>query len=381
MKKKVVHFTQDYLKLTATWIYGQIANNSNYEHVVFAHNVENEDKFPVEKIYSLQQNLNKREKFFNKLSYKLFKSIPYFQQKIKTVKPDLIHAHFGNIGFKALKLAVSNNIPLVTTFYGYDIGILGKQAKYKKRYKKLFRYGALFLTEGNNMKKELEKLGCPAEKIKVYHLGVDVEKYNYKERIINYDEKARLLFAATLVEKKGLCYAIEAFAKVLKKYPNIEFRIIGEGPEQQNIDTLIDELKVRDKIKISGYVDYAELQNEMLDSHIFIQPSITSSDGNTEGGAPVSLIDAQATGMPIIATFHADIPEVVINNKAGLLSSEKNVDQLAENIIQMLDNKDKWKEYGEYGRNHIIKNYNVKKQGEVLGKIYDEVIESYSVWR
>ncbi len=369
---KVAHYIQDYLRLTTIWIYSQIDKNTEYQHVVLAHNADNLDRFPVEKIYiaSQQGPIPKR---LDKLIYRIRGYLPTFCKTLKKENPNLIHAHFGHIGYKAVGLKKKLGIPLVTTFYGYDVSKLAKQKKYQQRYRKLFMEGDCFLVEGTNMGKELQKLGCPAEKIKVFHLGVDINKIDFQERTKSSENNVKLLFAATLTEKKGLKYLIEALPMVIKESSNIQLDIIGEGEEKDNIEKLIEKLGVGEYIQWSGYIPYNDLKQMMYGTDIFIQPSVTASDGNTEGGAPVSLIDAQASGLPVISTFHADIPEVVLNEKTGLLSAEKDVTQLAENIIRLVKNESLRKELGNNGRKHVEENYNMNVQGKVLAKIYHEI--------
>ena len=378
MKNKVIHYIDNYLALTTPWIYNQIAFNTHFRQVVFARKINNETLFPVEALYSCQR-LSFLKKAYNNLIYKCLKYYPYYISIGKKVQANIIHAHFGNIAYKALKLKEKLHIPMVVTFYGYDISALPKRKKYRKRYKILFEKADLFLLEGSNMALELEKLGCPKEKIKVFHLGVDISKIPFRERNIAENEAINLLFVATLTEKKGCEYLIRAYAKVLEKYSAVRLKIIGQGELKEQLLDLAKSLNVFDKIQFEDYIPYSQFVTELNKADIFISPSVTAKNGNTEGGAPVSLIDAQAAGLAIISSFHADIPEVVRHGETGLLAEEKDYNTLAEHIDFFIKNPEQIKIFGKNGRQHIEQEYNILLQGEKLGKIYDEVISTHTI--
>ncbi len=126
-------------------------------------------------------------------------------------------------------------------------------------------------------------------------------------------------------------------------------------------------------VSIEGEKTHETVIKEMLDSHILILPSITASDGDTEGQGAV-LLEAQATGMPVVSTWHNGIPEGVLHDKTGQLAKTKDSDDLAEKIIYLLDNPELWPEYGRSGRNLIENNFNLELQLEKLEKIYEKLI-------
>lgn len=370
--KTSLHYIREYLEQTTTWIYGQIKHNTAYKPVVLAGKTLNLDQFPCSDLYCLS-NLNKLQRTGNNLIHKLTGNYPFFVEQARKHKPDVIHAHFGNIGYKAIPLSKKLGVPLVTTFYGYEASSLAKKKKYQNRFRELFQKGNLFLAEGNYLRNTLIELGCPQEKAKVFHLGVEVENYPFRERTIDESKPIKLLFAARLTEKKGAVYALKAFYEAKKKIPQLKLKMIGNGPDKELVNETISKLSLENDIEMQGYITYKDFIKELIDADIFIQPSVTASDGNTEGGSPVSLIDAQATGIPIISSFHADIPEVVIHKKTGLLAPERDYMTLAENIITLVETPGLMTEYGRQGRAHIEENYNVRKQGILLGQLYDQL--------
>lgn len=375
--KTVIHYKDGpYLPITETWIYGQIKNLKRYYPIVYATSIENIDIFPTEEIRNLE--LNKKLKdpfaFFNAVWNKSFHFYPSFAFSLMIDRPSLVHAHFGPSGYSFLPHKRTFKLPLITTFYGYDLSLLPSQnPKWKIKYNKLFKEGELFLTEGNHMKKELIKLGCPEDKIIVQHLGVDLKKIKLISRTYPEDGNIIILFVGTFKEKKGIIYAIRAFANVKANHPNIHLRLIGDGEMRVQVESIIKKLGISESVTLLGYQSHDLFLKEAEKAHIFMLPSITAKDGDTEGGAPVAIIEAQAIGLPVISSYHADIPEVVVNGKSALLAPEKDVENLTKHLEYLVEHPNIWDVMGRAGRKHIEMGYDLTVQGEKLEAIYDKI--------
>jgi len=111
----------------------------------------------------------------------------------------------------------------------------------------------------------------------------------------------------------------------------------------------------------------------MINSHILIQPSVTATNGDKES-IPNVLIEAQATGMPVISTFHAGIPELVLDGKSGYLVKEREIDGLSEKLNILIENSGLWVEFGKTGRKLVEDEFNIHKQVAKLEKLYAEMI-------
>lgn len=281
---------------------------------------------------------------------------------------DIIHSHFGPNGNKCLCLKqISLKGKLVTTFHGYDmskfISINGREV-----YNDLFLNGDLFLPISDYGKRKLVELGCDEKKIIVHRMGIDLEKFKYSERKIQPKEPLKLLTIGRLVEKKGHEYAINAIARVITNHKDIIYMIAGDGPLRNNLESLVSELGIKDYVKFLGVVEQDEILKIYRQAHIFILPSVTASDGDQEG-IPVVLMEAQATGLPIISTYHSGIPEVVVDGKSGFLVPEKNVDALAERMEYLIEHPEMWSEMGKYGKEFVEARYEIRKLNQRLVKI------------
>ena len=111
-----------------------------------------------------------------------------------------------------------------------------------------------------------------------------------------------------------------------------------------------------------------------MQHHIFLSPSVTARDGDSEGGAPIAILEAEASGMPVVSTRHADIPEIVVANESALLSAERDVEALTANLERLLKDPDQWPAMGERGRRHVEESYNVTVQVQRLETLYSQVL-------
>jgi colanic acid/amylovoran biosynthesis glycosyltransferase len=292
----------------------------------------------------------------------------------------IIHSHFGHIGWANLVIAQREKIRHVVTFYGADVSLLPTQDKrWLSRYRELFDKADFFLCEGPHMAKELIKLGCPKEKVKVHHLGIEIENIPYKPRRWQDGEPLRVLLAASFREKKGIPYALQALSLVQHIVP-VEITIIGDAgsdrsskKEKRRILEIIANNGLQLNTRLLGYQPYSTFFDEAYKHHVFISPSVTASDGDTEGGAPVSLIEMIATGLPVVSTSHCDIPEVVRYGIDNWLAEERDVPGLVSKMQWLIENTDKWENFLLEGRRHIAREFNALQQGKRLSKIYYDV--------
>jgi len=335
-KTTIVHLVTPYLFHTGSWVYSQLTGARKFRAIVFTQKKENLGQFPFDKIYS-PEDFSTGKRFVNKVYRRVFDRFGlFFDGLVQELKPRLFHAHFGFEAARWLEFVEKTRLPLVTTFYGQDASKLGKIPTWRGRYTKVFGYGNRFLVEGTFLKKQLMNLGCPENKIIVQHLGVELDKYPQKNHTSGSKESPIVILqVSTFREKKGIEYSLDAISRVRKIYPNIEYRLIGAGDNEESnrrIVSMVKDLNLEDCVKLLGIQQHRAVIDEMSSADIFLHPSVTGQDGDNEGGAPVCIIEASAVGLPVVSTLHADIPEVVIDEQTGFLVPERNSMLLAERI-------------------------------------------------
>ena len=179
--------------------------------------------------------------------------------------------------------------------------------------------------------------------------------------------------AASFREKKGIPYALEALARVCRDHPAVRLRLIGDGPLRSEIEQRIARPDLAGRVDLLGYQPYPVYRSELARAHFLMAPSVTARDGDTEGGAPVCLLEAQASGLPIVATTHCDIPEVTRPEESAFLAPERDVDALAAQLDRLLRSPERWGAMGRSGRAHVEEQFNIRSQIEKMNLLYSEL--------
>ena len=309
----------------------------------------------------------------NRLALKVAHTCPHFSTVVQREGVRLLHAQFGVEGLYGLRLKRSTRLPLITSFHGYDAYRLPRRQP--GIYRQLFAEGDLFLTCAQSVRKQLLRLGCPDGKIRVLPLGVNIDEIAFQERSLPESGAVNILQVGRMVEKKGIPYALRAFAAVQRYHHQATLTIIGDGPERPAVEALVRELGLRN-VRLLGAQSHDVVLSEMQRAHIYLQPSVTALDGDSEG-LPVTLMEAQASGLPVVATWHAGISEVVQEGKSGFLVSERNAHALAERLRFLIEHPDLWASLGHTGRAVVEERFNIHRQAAALEDIYDEVLSAH----
>lgn len=281
---------------------------------------------------------------------------------------DVIHAHFGPNGLRTLFLKEILGTKLITSFHGYDFSYYVKKNG-NKIYKDLFRKGDVFTYNSTFTRSKLLQLGCPNKSLVKLPMGIKLNDFIFDEKQLLANDAVNVVSVGRLIEKKGYEYAIKALAKIIEKYHNVSYRIAGDGPLRERLLHLIKDLKAEHNIKLLGPMKAEEIRNLYKISSIFLQPSVEVSDGNTEGQGVV-LLEAQACGLPVIATRHNGFPESLIEGKSGFLVPERDDNAIVERLTHLIENPQIWPEMGRTGRKFIEDNFDIKKLNEQLVYIY-----------
>lgn len=245
---------------------------------------------------------------------------------------DAFHVHYGALFNQFEPLFRYYRGFIMVSFHGYDASLSFKQHG-DDCYDYLFQRADLITTPTYAMKEELVKRGCSPGKIMIHRYGIDLSRFH---RCGNSGDKTALLSVARLEEKKGLKYSITAFARCRNNL-NAEYRIIGDGSLKDELMGLITELGMSDRVLLLGPKTKDEVADAMAHADIFVMTSVTASNGDCEG-LPVSLIEAHASGLPVISTCHAGIPELVTDGSTGFLVKERDIEATIDKMELLIDN-------------------------------------------
>lgn len=388
MKKntiRVIHSMPVWLQQTNPWLYNQVRYLPKYiETHVVCEQTTLLDQFIVPNIHSLYETSRIQyywEKGLRKLHLRYLNLFSHVGHVAKITGSQILHSHFGHIGWFNLNTARRSGMKHVVTFYGVDVNKFPSQDfRWGDRYQTLFSQADMFLCEGPFMAKSLVALGCPKEKINLHHLGIQIENIPYCPRSWQAGEPLRILITASFREKKGIPYALDAIG-IMQSKVDIEVTIIGNANhephnqrEKKRILDVIKQHKFHQKVRMLGFQPYPVFLKEAYQHHIFISPSVTASDGDTEGGAPVSLIDMMATGMPIVSTNHCDIPEIVRYGVDDWLVDERDVHGLVDRLKWLIGHREEWRAMLDVGRRYCEKEFDANLQGKKLAHIYQSFL-------
>jgi colanic acid/amylovoran biosynthesis glycosyltransferase len=380
----VAHSLFEWLPITMVWVYDQVRFADGVKSIVMSDNILNLESFPWSPIYSPSGIWARRPQVLRTQAllsrYGLHTHPKAYERAIREHRPRVLHSHFGDRGWRDMPFCAHHKLRQVVTFYGYDVGLLLRGEAWRSRYRRLFDAADLFLCEGPHMAATLIECGCPEEKVRVQPLGVDPSSIEYQPRAIGEDGTMRILVASTFTEKKGIPYALQALALLVESGRAVRLTIIGDsqgGAEQEDqkrlILKLIEELRLHHDVDLLGFVSREELRRQAYLHDVFLAPSVTAASGDNEGGAPVTLVEMSATGMPIVSTRHCDIPFVVEEGRTGSLASERDPEGLACELAKLADDPALRAAMGEAGRRHVEARFDVRVLARRLEDHYRSV--------
>lgn len=383
MPLTIIHSYPVWLAQTETWLHTQLCNlppERINAHVV-CERAENIDQFPFANMHTLGGRKALAfwvDKIPRKLGWR--RHSKFLVRVGRRIGARLVHTHFGPHGWRDIPAVRQLKARHIVTFYGYDVGKLPMlEPVWRERYAELFSTVDRVLCEGSFMAQSIAALGCPTEKLRVHHLGIPLDKVAFRPRRWQPGTPLRVLIAASFTEKKGIPNAIAALADFQKMVP-LKITVIGDArsdpkllQEKQRINDTIDRGGLRSHVEMLGYQPYQRVIDEAYRHHVFVSPSITAANGDSEGGAPVTIIEMAASGMPVVSTRHCDIPEVLSSAGAHLLAKENDVGEIVARLQWLVENPEAWESMLADIRRHIDAEYDAVRQGERLAGIYEVV--------
>lgn len=261
---------------------------------------------------------------------------------------EVVLAEYGPMGSLLARTCDEVGIPLYVHFHGYDATSLLKDKWLVRHYKIMFRRAAGVIAPSRFLANRLAKMGCPEDKLHVSGCGVDPTQFSPTSR-----EPQRMIAVGRMVEKKAPHLTIRAFAQICRNFPGARLDMIGDGPMVDECRDLIHDLGVGERIHLHGAQTHDAVADMMQTASIFVQHSVTGRDGNTEG-LPVAILEAMASGLPIISTHHSGIPEAVDDGITGILVAEHDVGGMAAAMAELLDDPQRSARLGEAGRARVL---------------------------
>jgi colanic acid/amylovoran biosynthesis glycosyltransferase len=240
----------------------------------------------------------------------------------RRARPRAVLAEFGQSGVVVLDACRRMDLPLIVHFHGADISKHEVLRTYADAYRSLFRQARAIVAVSRAMQQRLMSLGAPPEKMHCNPCGVDCGVFS---RASPATTGPVFVAVGRFVEKKAPQLTILAFARVHQRHPDARLRMIGDGPLLDACRDLPRGLGVAPAVTFLEAQPHSVIQEEMRNARGFVQHSVEAASGDSEG-MPVAILEAGASGLPVVATRHAGIPDAVIEGTTGFLVDEHDVD-------------------------------------------------------
>jgi colanic acid/amylovoran biosynthesis glycosyltransferase len=288
-------------------------------------------------------------------------------------RPNVVHAHFGSAGAGIVSECRLLGVPLVTSFYGFDVGTMPLERRGMRKLRALFAYASALTAEGPALARRLVELGARPSSVKLLPLCLpDWCQAEPKRTLDFHAPELRLLQVARFVDKKGIDTALRAMAKARARGVPVTLSLIGDGSLRGELEQLAAELGLGASVSWLGFRPYHELPEFLAASHLLIQPSRTAKNGDTEGGHPTTIIEALAQGVPVVGTRHADIPFAVRDGETGLLCAEEDVDALAAALETLHRDRDRLVRMSSVARRRTLVRHDPERLRRLRERIYRE---------
>ena len=296
--------------------------------------------------------------------------LSYFRL-LNRIRPAAVLAEYGPWACNALPACRALRIPLVAHFHGFDASHTPTLEAHRTRYRELFGYAAATVAVSTTMRSALCAFGAPPAHVHLIPYGVDTEVFR---RANPCDAEYTFVAVGRLVPKKAPLLTLAAFATALQRVPHIRLVFVGDGPLMGECRRFLQTSGLEDAVRMPGALTHAEVAAIMRTSRAFLQHSVVAPDGDSEG-MPVAVLEALASGLPVIATRHGGIPEAVLHEKTGLLCDEKDVATMAAHIVRIAQDNELAHRLGQGGRDHVCRHFDQRSQLAKLATVIHKAIQ------
>jgi colanic acid/amylovoran biosynthesis glycosyltransferase len=276
---------------------------------------------------------------------------------------DHVHAHFASHAATAAWVVHRlTGIPFSFTAHANDLFVAPVLLERKAA-------DARFVVAISDYNRRLLLERCPAvRRLEVVHCGVDADRHRPGERDPN-----RAVCVASLFQKKGHVHLVDAFALIAGRRPGLRLELVGDGPERERILRRARERGVAERVSLLGARSSEEVRATLAGAGVFALPSIRLASGRMEG-IPVALMEAMASGVPVVATRLSGIPELVQDGVTGLLVEPGDPEALAAAMERVLDDGPLAAELVANARALVESSFSLTREAQRLGDLFAESI-------
>jgi glycosyltransferase involved in cell wall biosynthesis len=288
-----------------------------------------------------------------------------YVRALRQFRPDAVLAEYGEVGVRVMDACARLSIPLVVHFHGYDASQHAILEAHRQTYPRLFRQAVAVIGVSREMVRVLGQLGCPPEKLHYIPCGVDCDQFSGANPAA---AAPRFLAVGRFVEKKGPLTTIAAFKAVAARTPEATLCLIGDGPLRAACELLIRQLRLEGRVTLLGVQPPERIAAEMREARAFVQHSLEAASGDREG-TPVAVMEASVCGLPVVATRHAGIPDIVLDGRTGLLVDEGDAPGMAAAMQRLAEDPSLAATLGRAARERVCGEFSAGAALDRLGAV------------
>ena len=294
---------------------------------------------------------------------------------IRRHRPDAVLAEFGFEAVRVMEACAWSGVPLVVHFRGSDASAQGRLGLLCERYKRLLAIAAGVIVKSRPMANTLLALGARPDRLLISPSGANPELFHGS---VPEQAPPRLLAVGRFVAKKGPLQTIRAFSQLCRTLgagdPQPSLWMVGDGPLLKQAQTLVLGLALQDRVHFLGVCPQQQVADLMRQVRGFVQHSMVAPDGDSEGN-PVAVMEAQLSGLPVVATRHAGIPEVVLDGQSGLLVDEGDETGMAQAMARLLLDPALAARLGDYGRRRVLEHFTIEHHLQQVAQLLHQVMQ------
>jgi glycosyltransferase involved in cell wall biosynthesis len=283
---------------------------------------------------------------------------------LKRLGIGVVLAEYGPTAVSFLPACRSAGVRLVVHFHGADLSRSDILETYRSGYKTLFAEAAAMIVVSAAMKRRLEEMAGPSERIFLIHYGVEGDFFRAVNAAAN---PPTFVAVGRFVDKKAPHLTLLAFRQAVEECPESSLVMVGDGPLLPACQELARALGLEGRVLFTGILEPARVVELFGRARAFVQHSVTAPSGDSEG-TPVAVLEAGASALPVIATRHAGIPDVVIDGQTGLLTDEFDLSGMAQHMIRLAKDPDLAGRLGQCARQRVTAHFSSEK---AIGQLRD----------
>ncbi len=377
-KKLVISYCSTFLPREMKHVYRQINAISRFNHHVVSRTVRNQDIFPYAPIHQLKKApFRILQRLFSSTNKGTISPLSRYEltqikQIINDLHPSLIHLYLGTEAARLLPLLPDVKSNIIVSFHGADVSLDLPDDELDQ----LVQYSRYFLCRSRSLQRALIGRGVPEQMILIHRTGVPIPAQTTDishQKPLNNEAIIKLLQVCRFVPKKGIETTLEALKRLRENGVNAELTLAGDGPLYKALERKSADLGIADQVHFLGFLSQQQLSNCYRSHDFFVHPSLQTASGDREG-IPNSLLEAMAYGMPVIATEHSGIPEVISHRSNGWLMGAADPNCLSEAVQTLLASDVLREGIMKNAAATVARDYSIKASARALEDIYYKAI-------